>query len=125
MVLGAMPEAGRPQPGGDARQFLACRDMDSDMEEIARLLRQWGACAGVQHDQRLAVDAELGCCIILAKDREADRVAPHRQGCGNIDDAQMNRAETGGTGQQFLALHLISSDCSPGRLAANHMAVLR
>lgn len=37
MILGAVPQAEGPQPGGNSGQFFACRDMDGDMKKIAGL----------------------------------------------------------------------------------------
>ncbi|GLS37392.1 hypothetical protein GCM10010869_29850 [Mesorhizobium tianshanense] len=70
----------------------------------------------MQHNQRLAVDAEIGHPAIIGEDGETDHVTPERQGSWNIDDTQMSRAETGGGGQQIFVLHRTPSGLQPEKI---------
>nr|WP_287070057.1 hypothetical protein [Mesorhizobium sp.] len=86
------------------------------MKKTARLWRQGGRRSGVQHNQRFAVDAEIGRSAIIGEDGETDHVTPERQGSRSIDDAQMNRAETGGVGEQIFAFHRTPSGLQPEKI---------
>ena len=84
--------------------------MDSDVEEIARFLRQGQLRSGMEHDQRPAASAEFRRGVVLASRHEPERVVPDGQSRRDVGHLEMNRPETGGLRQQsFVHRHL--SDC--------------
>lgn len=110
VILGAVSQPRCLEAGGCMRELAALCDVDGDMEEIARLLRQSDLGPGMKHDQRSPAGAKSRHDGILAKQRQPKGVAPDIQGRRYIGHPEMDRPETGQWRQQSF-IHRRLSDC--------------
>lgn len=110
VILRAVSQARCLEAGCRVGEIAAAGNVDGDVEEIARLLRQRQLGAGMEHDQRPAADAKLRLGYVLAKRCQPKRVAPDIQGRRHIGYPQMDRPETSHRRQQSF-VHRRLSDC--------------